>query len=147
MSDKSEHLVRAFYSGTVPGHREGLWGIQSPEVVYDMPAGMPVGAGHFVGLLDVAERFLASFYSALDVDIVAEEFLVDGEHVVALGRIRGKTRATGVPVDVPFAHVWTVRDGLLQQLRAFTDTAALAQALAKDRSSSTPSDSRRSTSR
>jgi hypothetical protein len=33
---------------------------------------------------------------------------------------------------VPFVHAWTVREGRLQQLRAFTDTALLAHALAKD---------------
>ena len=49
-----------------------------------------------------------------------------------LGRIQGKTRKAAVPVDVPFAHVWTVREGYLQRLRAFTDTALLAHALAKD---------------
>ena len=144
MSGHNEQLVRAFYAGTVPGHREGLWGIQSPEVVYDMPEGMPVGAGHFVGLLDVTERFLASFYGAFDVDIVPEEFLVDGDHVVAIGRIRGKTRKSGIPVDVPFAHAWTIREGLLAQMRAFTDTAVLAQALAKERSGSAEGGSRRS---
>ena len=55
-----------------------------------------------------------------------------GENVVALGRIEGKTRKAAVPIDVPFAHVWTVREGYLQRLRAFTDTALLAHALAKD---------------
>ena len=78
------------------------------------------------------ERFLTSFYGALDVRFVAEEFIAAGEEVVAIGRIQGKTRKAAVPVDVPFAHVWTVRDGYLQRLRAFTDTALLARALAKD---------------
>ena len=54
-----------------------------------------------------------------------------GEEVVALGRIEGKTRKAAVPVNVPFAHVWTVREGFLQRLRAFTDTALLAEALGK----------------
>ena len=31
----------------------------------------------------------------------------------------------------PFVHIWTVREGYLQRLRAFTDTALLARALAK----------------
>jgi ketosteroid isomerase-like protein len=93
---------------------------------------MPVGCGHFEGLQDVLERFLTSFYGALDVRFIAEEFIAAGEQVVALGRIQGKTRKAGVPVDVPFAHVWTVRGGNLQRLRAFTDTAVLAQSLAKE---------------
>jgi ketosteroid isomerase-like protein len=97
-----------------------------------MPEGMPIGCGHFEGLEDILERFLTSFYGALDVHFVAEEFIAAGEHVVAIGRIEGATRKARVPVDVAFAHVWTVRDGHLQRLRAFTDTAVLAHALAKD---------------
>jgi ketosteroid isomerase-like protein len=126
---ENEKLVRAFYEATVPGHREALRGIQAPHVVYDLPEGMPVGCGHFEGLQDVLERFLTSFYAALDVHFIAEEFITGGENVVALGRIQGKTRKAAVPVDVPFAHVWTVRDGYLQRLRAFTDTAVIAHAL------------------
>jgi ketosteroid isomerase-like protein len=129
MSEENEKRVRAFYEATVPGHREALRGIQAPQVVYDLPEGMPIGAGHFEGLEDVLERFLTNFYGALDVRFFAEEFIAAGDQVVALGRITGKTRRAGVPVDVPFVHVWTVRDGYLQRLRAFTDTALLARAL------------------
>jgi len=128
--DDNEKRVRAFYEATVPGHREALRGLQSPHVVYDMPAGMPMGCGHFEGLDDVLNRFLTSFYRAVDVHFVAEEFITAGDEVVALGRIQGQTRKAGVPIDVPFAHVWTVRDGYLLRLRAFTDTALLAHALA-----------------
>jgi len=129
---ENEKLVRAFYEATVPGHRESLRGLQAPHVVYDLPRGMPIGAGHFEGLEDVLERFLVNFYAAFDVRFVAEEFIAAGEEVVALGRIQGKTRKGGVAVDVPFAHVWTVREGYLQRMRAFTDTAVLARALAED---------------
>jgi ketosteroid isomerase-like protein len=128
---ENETRVRAFYESTAPGHRESLWALQAPHVVYEQPKGMPVGGGIFEGLEDVLERFLTSFYTALDVHFVAEEFIAAGDDVVALGRIRGHTRKARVPVDVAFAHVWTVRDGYLQRLRAFTDTALLAEALAK----------------
>jgi len=106
--------------------------VRSTAIVFGLPEGMPIGCGHFEGLQDVLERFLTSFYGALDVRFIAEEFISAGENVVALGRIQGKTRKAAVPVDVPFAHVWTVREGYLQRLRAFTDTALLAHALAKD---------------
>ena len=127
--EENEKRVRAFYEATVPGHREALRGLQSPHVIYDLPAGMPIGCGHFDGLQDVLERFLSSFYLALDVRFVAEEFIAARDEVVALGRIEGKTRKSAVPINVPFAHVWTVSDGYLQRLRAFTDTAVLARAL------------------
>jgi len=128
----NENRVRAFYESTAPGHRESLRGLQSPHVVYDLPHGMPIGCGHFEGLQDVLERFLTSFYTALDVHFVAEEFIASADEVVALGRIEGATRKAAVPINVPFAHVWKVRESYLQRLCAFTDTAVLAQALAKD---------------
>lgn len=130
VAGENEQLARSFYESTVPGHRERLRAIQAPHVVYDMPDGMPVGAGHFEGLEDVLERFLTDFYGAFDVHFVAEEFVTEGETVVAIGRIQGRTRRTSRAVDVPFVHVWTVRDGYLQRMRAFTDTAVLARALA-----------------
>ena len=39
--EQNEHRVRAFYQATVPGHREALRGLQAPQVVYDLPEGMP----------------------------------------------------------------------------------------------------------
>ena len=129
---ENEKRVRAFYDATAPGHRERLRSLQAPSVVYDLPDGMPVGAGHFEGFQDISERFLANFYGALDVRFVPEEFIAAGDQVVAIGRIKGTTRKSGVPVDVPFVHVWTVREGHLQRLRAFTDTARLAHALTNE---------------
>jgi ketosteroid isomerase-like protein len=132
LNEENESRVRAFYESTAPGHRQALRGIQAPHIVYELPQGMPVASGHFEGLQDVFDRFLTSFYAAFDVHFIADEFIGEGDEVVALGRIEGRTRKSAVPVNVPFAHVWTVRDGYLQRLRAFTDTAALVKALAKD---------------
>lgn len=128
---ESEKLARTFYDSTAPGHRERLCAIQAPDVVYDLPEGMPVGAGQFQGFQDIVERFLVNFYGAFDVRFRADEYITSGDSVVALGRIQGKARRSGAPVDVPFAHVWTAGDGRLQRLRAFTDTATMARALGK----------------
>ena len=126
----NEERVREFYEATIPGHREALRGLQAPRVVYDLPRGMPVGCGHFEGFEQVVDGFLTSFYGAFDVRFLADEFITRGGSVVALGRIEGTTRKGAVPVAVPFAHVWTVSGGYLRRLRAFTDTAVLASALA-----------------
>src|ERR1051325_3085476 len=130
--EENERRVREFYEATAPGHRQATRGLQAPHVVYEIPEGMPVGAGHFEGLEEVLERFLTNFYGAFDVHFFAEEFISAGEAVVAIGRIRGTTRKAAVSVDVPFVHIWTVREGYLQRMRAFTDTALLGRALAQD---------------
>src|SRR5947207_15895610 len=113
-SEENEKRVRAFYEATVPGHREALRGLQAPHVVYDLPEGMPIGCGHFEGLQDVLERFLTSFYGALDVRFIAEEFISAGETVVAVGRIQGKIRKAAVTVYLPFAVGRPGLDGYFQ---------------------------------
>ena len=125
----NENRGRAFYDAIVPGHRERVCSLQSSQVVYELPEGMPTGGGRFEGVTDVPEKFLPAFYGAFDVRFVAEEFIAAGEQVVAIGRLQGTTRAKGVPIEVPFAHMWTVRDGRLARLRFYTDTAALTKAL------------------
>lgn len=119
----NESRVRAFYESTAPGHREAARGLQSAQVVYDMPEGMPAGCGHFEGLKDVFDRFLPSFYGSFDIRFVTEEFITSHDEVVAIGRIIGATRKSGKPVNVPFVHIWTVSDGHLRRMRACTDTA------------------------
>ena len=42
-------------------------------------------------------------------------------HLVTSVRQRGRGRTSGVDVDYVFTHVWTLRDGLGAEMRAFTD--------------------------
>ena len=88
--EENERRVRAFYEATIPGHRESLRGLQSPHVVYDLPKGMPIACGHFEGLQDVLDRFLTSFYTALDVHFVTEEFISAGRRSRCARSYRGK---------------------------------------------------------
>ena len=131
VGDQASH-VRAFYDALAPGHREPLFGLQSAHVVYEMPEGMPTGGGRFEGILDVLDRFLPPFYAAFDARFVPEEMIGEGDRIAVLGRLKGRTRRGGVPIDVPFVHVWTVADHRLTRLRAFIDTATLARALQKN---------------
>ncbi len=59
------------------------------------------------------------------------ECLIDaGERVVAVGRMVGRARATGLEFDVPVVHVWTVKTGQIARLEAFTENETLLAALA-----------------
>lgn len=128
--EENEKRVRDFYEAVLPGHRERVTSLQSANVVYELPEGMPTGGGRFEGV-DVREGFLPGFYGAFDAHFANEEFITSGNNVVVIGRLKGKTREGAVPVDVPYVHVWTVRDDILTRLRVFADTATLARALGK----------------
>jgi len=127
---ENEKRVRDFYEATVPGHRERVTSLQSSHVVYELPEGMPTGGGRFEGVA-VREEFLPEFYGALDARFVTEEFITEGEQVVVIGRLVGKTREGGASVNVPFVHVWTVHRDVLSRVRVFTDTALLAKTLGR----------------
>jgi uncharacterized protein len=71
------------------------------------------------------ERFLTIIADSLEFQIFQpDEFIIAGNDVVVLGHERCLVRATGRVVEVNWAHVWTVRDGLIRRHIEYTDTAA-----------------------
>ena len=62
----------------------------------------------------------------------AEEFIVQGDSVVALTRYRGRGKESGAGVDTTGAHVWTFRDGMVVRLVIYSsrDRALEAAGLA-----------------
>jgi len=59
-----------------------------------------------------AMRFNAEWAAAWDDwELEVEDYLDAGERVVVIVNQRGRSKATGVPVEMRFAQVWTLRDG------------------------------------
>jgi ketosteroid isomerase-like protein len=67
-----------------------------------------------------------------DWELEVEEYLAAGERVVVLLNQRGRSKATGIPVDMRFAQVWTFRDGqaVRMEMYASPDEALEAAGLA-----------------
>jgi uncharacterized protein len=120
--------VQRYYGAVIPGRRAELMELLDPHVEIDVPAGFPGSGGTYHDLRGYVADFLYGFYGSFDLRVEPEEFLDAGERVVALGRFRGTALATGAPVDVPFAHIWTVHKGLLVKGLLFTDTEVLSRA-------------------
>jgi uncharacterized protein len=51
----------------------------------------------------------------------AEEYVPAGNRVVVLARYRGTGSGSGVEIETPGAHVWTMRDGRAVGLMVFRD--------------------------
>jgi len=130
--------VSRYYSSLRAGHRGQLMEILDPKIVLEIQEGFPGAAGTYRGLKAYTEDFLLKLYGSFDFEMIADEFIESGEHVVALGWHRGKALATGVSVEVPFVHVWTVRNGRIVRGRLFTDTAAFSSADAGEAASDRP---------
>jgi ketosteroid isomerase-like protein len=55
--------------------------------------------------------------------ILATEFRDLGDRVLALGRIEGRGRASGITIDSPWALIDGFRDGKVSRIRVFLDPA------------------------
>jgi ketosteroid isomerase-like protein len=87
------------------------------------------GAGSYAGKAAVAGLFAAMRERWDGLTWTPEEFVREGETVVVLGHMEGRAKATGTALRVPFVHVWRMSGGRVRRGRAFTDTAAVADAL------------------
>jgi ketosteroid isomerase-like protein len=121
--------VRRYYGSLAPGRRQVLMELLDSEVVVEVQEGFPGTRRCYIGLKAYVEDFLYALYGSFDLEFIPEEYLDCRSRVVVIGRQKGKAVRTGVPVDVPFVHVWTVQEGHLVNARMFTDTAILRDAV------------------
>ena len=126
--------VRRYYQSLEPGHRADLMDLLDPHFVLELPPGLVGCAATYHGLKEYIQDFLFAFYGYFDVQLIPEEYVASGERVVAMGRMVGHAGPSGVPVNVGFAHFWTVRKGMIVHSRMYADTAVLCQSIAGDRS-------------
>jgi ketosteroid isomerase-like protein len=69
-----------------------------------------------------AQTFQDEWTAAWDDWELDVEALHDaGDKVVVLARQRGRSKAAGLPVDMFFAQVWTLRDGKTTRMEMYSD--------------------------
>ncbi len=101
-----------------------------PAIVWEQAQGLPHG-GTYHGIGEVRRNI----FDPLDRDwwdgftAQPDEFIAGGDEVVVLGRYRGVGKESRRTLDVPFVHVWTVREGRAVRFRQFLDTAGWNAAL------------------
>jgi ketosteroid isomerase-like protein len=59
---------------------------------------------------------------------IPDEFIEDGDTVVVLGRLEGRT-PQGEDVKAPFVHIWRMEAGKGKRVQALTDSLQLGRAL------------------
>ena len=124
-SDTIARLYAAFASGDVPT----VLGALAPDVRWTEAEGFPYG-GTYVGPDAVLENVFMKFGSEWEVyAVVAQELIVEGETVVALGEYSGTYKATGKSFRAPFVHVWKFSADRVISFTQHTDTVLVQRAL------------------
>ena len=96
--------------------------IATPDFVWDMSNfhGWPEQQV-YVGI-EGAETFLSEWTGAwTDWELELEGLRDAGDKVLALVRQRGRSKGAGMPVDMYFAQVWTLRDGKEARMEMYSD--------------------------
>ena len=127
----SVEATRRSYEAFARGDMDGVVADMDEAIEWHQAQGLPHG-GLYRGLAEVRRAIFGpldeEWWDEFAAD--AHEFLDAGDHVVVIGRYRGRAKGTGKPLDVPFVHVWTYSGGKAIRFRQFLDTAGWVEALA-----------------
>ena len=125
MSQKNVEIVRRSYghflaTAEIRAHADLVWDVSNlgwpDQQIYAGPAG--------------AMQFNAEWADAWDDwEIEPEDFIDGGERVVVILTQRGRSKATGIPVEMHFAQVWTLRDGLGIRMQLYASVEEALEAV------------------
>ena len=78
---------------------------------------------------DGVTRLMTAIGTSIDVlAFQPDEFIASGDKVVVLGHEEVQVKATGRRYHNEWVHVFTVREGQIQSLKTYNDSAAVAAA-------------------
>ena len=81
---------------------------------------------------DAVRELLQEFPSYWDeLSVSPDEFVEDGDTVVALGHVEAKAKETGRDIKYPFVHVWRFRDDKVERMQNLFDTALVGEGLGR----------------
>jgi ketosteroid isomerase-like protein len=79
---------------------------------------------------DQVEQYFANLDGMEDIQsFEPEEFIIEGDKVVAMGDLERRIDSSGILRQSPWVHLFTLRDGKISDFRSFYDTAAAVTAL------------------
>jgi ketosteroid isomerase-like protein len=112
MSQENVDLVRSIYADPL-GLTAGASGKVAPDAEFDLSAAYPDAP--ILSGVEEFRRFRDSGpWSGSPIHIRPERFFnVDEERVLVFVRVAATGRGSGAPVEMPAAHEFTVRDGLV----------------------------------
>lgn len=105
----------------------GVFALLAPDIQIEQTSALPWGGvynGH-----EGARKFFASLNEHTEATPQPEHYFEAGEDVVVTGRLKGKARKSGKPIDIPIVHIWTVKGGHITRFRAFIDTPEMVRGL------------------
>lgn len=128
---EAKAVVEAAYAAVAVGDMARFAGLMAPDIVWNEAEGNPYADKNpYIG----PDAVMSGLFARLgeewdDFSATPQEYVATGDRVVVFGRYKEVYKATGIALDIPFVHSWTVKDGKLSAFQQYTDTAALVDAM------------------
>ena len=104
--------------------------LMTPDFVWDMSNFLGWPEQQVYEGVEGTLSFLGNWTAAWDDWELEVDALHDaGDRVVAVMRQRGRSKATGMPVEMSFAMVWTLRDGKQARMEMYSDPGEALKAV------------------
>ena len=132
-------IVKDAYAAFSRNDIESIINLMADDVSWYLPGPPKVVpfVGRRKGKTEV-NRFFSTLTDVQDVErFEPQQFVAQGEKVVALGNYKWRVKATGRAYDSEFAHVFTVRGGKIVEFHEYYDTAAVINAFGTTAQSAT----------
>jgi hypothetical protein len=130
-SNEAKTIVETAYAAVAEGDMATFAGLMTRDIVWNEAEGNPYADKNpYIGPDAVMTGLFARLAEEWDdFSATPHEYVVDSDRVIVFGRYNETYKATGVSLDIPFVHSWTVKDGKLAAFQQYTDTAALVAAM------------------
>ena len=121
-------LIKKFYSAFKNNDTEAYRQLCDEKIEWITLEGMPHG-GRYVGLDAIFGDYFPHMLSNFtEFHAIPETFLESDKHVTVIGRYHGVSKQ-GKKFDVPFSHIYQIKDNKITNFKQFTDTKKIQESL------------------
>jgi ketosteroid isomerase-like protein len=123
-------IIKSTYEGkTSEENGKNLASHVSENISWTEAAGFPY-AGTYVGLENIAKGVFSRLANEwIDYKFVPENYVADGDTVVAYGTYKGTYKATNKYFEARVAHIWKLKEGKIISFEQFVDIQAVNNAM------------------
>jgi len=123
----NEEIVEGAYASFAAGDVPAALAAMADDIRWTEAEGFPL-AGTYVGPQAVLEGvFMRLGEIGDDFAAVPDQFVADGDTVVAIGNYRWKHKSSGEPAVVKMVHVWTMDGGRAVAFQQHVDTVRVRE--------------------
>jgi ketosteroid isomerase-like protein len=133
MAQQNVDLIRQLYAAFARGDAGAVLGAFDPEIEWNEAENIAYADRNpYRGPQQVAEGVFGRLMTEWDgFSVTPRQFVADAETVVVTGRYGGKYKASGLPLDAQFVHVWTIRNGKVVAFQQYADTLQFSRVMAR----------------